>query len=156
MMELGVIPVIVEMLNAAAPHDPNSQYTTGILWHIAKSSEPGNTALLDADAVDPLVKMLGEGQQAPATVHACGALQAFSSTKRGRVQVRKSNGLPKLIALIKNGTHGAHSEGCRAAATALHGLAVDMNNQQVKFRRTLTDPLSRPTPPVAPSRACCP
>ena len=134
----GGISRLIALLHTGTPECRRE--VAGALWSLA--GNPGNmanqAAIAASGGIEPLVELLGtpqmhtqeeQGEQHDAKETAAGALHALAEYADNRVLIAKNGGIPRLVALLAEGT-----EKCREqAAGALQSLVLDNphNQQQV-------------------------
>lgn len=149
--QAGAIPRLIMLLHHGSPE--LHREVAGALWGLA--GNPGNTvnqkAIADALGIEPLVQQLkanlkrnerGEMAIVPGTLGAqetaAGALHALAELSSNRILVAKTGGIPKLVALLDEGTEGCKDQ----AAGALEALVIDNPANQKEIALGLVEMLS--------------
>ena len=98
------------------------------LARVARDSEAGATAVLDADAVEPLVNALALYMDLPQLrAEVLNAFSALTCTPRGRAMISAGNGLQRLAAAMKM---DAGSEACHWGCSTFANLACGTGEQK--------------------------
>ena len=95
---------------------------------VARDSEAGAAAVLDADAVEPLVHALALYMDLPQLrAEVLNAFSALTCTARGRTMITAGNGLQRLAAAMKM---DAGSEACEWGCSTFANLACGTAEQK--------------------------